>query len=165
MPLTFGWPMDPAIIARLSIEPLAPEVAIRTAELSSPSCALATFPVSAFAASRIVSMFSSRVSCGVLPGLASYFLPSFPNFSNSESTLALASELILTISSLASGGRSSSSIPVVNPIAVQMAIVIFVILLMKSAPLSVPCVWTTASRRRPSSAPIPLLSIEPETSP
>ena len=157
--------MEPAIIARLSIDPLAPDVAIITAALSAPRNDLATLPDSVFASSRIIRIFSSSVSRGVLPGRDSYLRPSFPNFSNSMSTASLPRWLISDISFLASGGRSSSSIPVVNPNAVHMDMVILVILSKNSAPASDPWVWTTASRSLPSSAPIPLLSIVPETLP
>ena len=130
--------MEPAIIAKLSIEPLAPDVAIKTAELSSPRASLATLPDSALPESNMFRIFSSKVSSAVLPGLVSYLRPSLPNFSNSIFTSSLALWLISAIAALASGGRSSSSIPVVKPIAVQIAIVIFVILLMNSAPTSEP---------------------------
>ena len=109
-----------------------------TAELSSPRYDLATLPDSALAESRICSMFSSRVSIGVLPGRVSYPRPFLPNFFNSRSTLKLARSLISEISLIAARGKSSSSIPVVNPRDVQIAIVIFVIRFRNSAPRLVP---------------------------
>ncbi len=122
------------------MDPLAPDVAIITAALSEPRYDLAMFPDSVLASSRIINMFSSKVSIGVLPGLDSYLLPSFPNFANSSSTASLPFLLILEISNFASGGRSSSSIPVVKPIDVHMEIVILVILSRNSAPASGPWV-------------------------
>ena len=71
------------------MDPLAPEVAIITAALSEPRNDLATLPDSVLASSRIMRIFSSKVSSGVLPGRVSYLLPSFPNFSNSASTASL----------------------------------------------------------------------------
>ena len=139
-----------------------------TAALVEPdllSSSFAMSPASCFPLSSICMMSSSRVSRGVRPGRVSYFFPSFPNFSRARVTSSCALALAALMPATASSERSSSSIPVVNPSEVQAAMDNRVNSSKKRAPCSEPLVWTMASRRRPSSAPMARLSRVPSTCP